>query len=325
MKILIGAVLAVLFITGLVQWRATSREAAAAAAFPPVGQVVDVDGVKVHAQVMGNGPDLVMIHGASGNLRDFTFDFAARISDRYRVILFDRPGLGWTEVLPGNDGPFNASAAPPAHQAHILQQAADQLGVRDPIVLGHSYGGAVALAWGLSRPEETSALVLVAAVSKPWPGDLGWQYKVTGSALGSALAIPMISAFLPERFILASVDSIFAPQPVPDGYVEHVGPDLTLRRFSMRANAQQVNSLRPHIVDMSAQYATLIMPVEVLHGTADTIVPLSVHSGPLMEHLPNGRLTTLPGLGHMPHHIEPEAVIDAIDRAASRAGLRKSS
>ena len=77
MKILIGAVLAVLFITGLVQWRATSREAAAAAAFPPVGQVVDVDGVKVHAQVMGNGPDLVMIHGASGNLRDFTFDHSA--------------------------------------------------------------------------------------------------------------------------------------------------------------------------------------------------------------------------------------------------------
>ena len=83
-----------------VQWRAYQREARARVATPPVGQILDIDGVKVHAQVMGEGPDLVMIHGASGNLRDFTFSFAERLTDRYRVVLFDRPGLGWTDRLP---------------------------------------------------------------------------------------------------------------------------------------------------------------------------------------------------------------------------------
>ena len=45
----------------------------------------------------GEGPDVVLIHGAFGSLRDFTFDLSDRLSERYRVIAFDRPGLGYTD------------------------------------------------------------------------------------------------------------------------------------------------------------------------------------------------------------------------------------
>ena len=90
----------------------------------------------------------------------------------------------------------------------------------------------------------------------------------------------------------------------------------------MRANAQQVNRLRPHVVEMSARYPTLPMPVEIVHGTADTIVPLQIHSEPLSKQIPGAVLTRLEGIGHMPHHADPQAVSDAIDRAAARAGLR---
>src|SRR6056297_3035941 len=80
----------------LVQWRASTHEARARAETPPAGDIIDIDGVPVHYKVMGSGPDLILIHGASGNLSDFTLGFTDRLTDRYRVILFDRPGLGWT-------------------------------------------------------------------------------------------------------------------------------------------------------------------------------------------------------------------------------------
>ena len=306
----------------VVHWRASAREAAANAAYPPIGELIDIDGVKVHAKVQGSGPDLVLIHGASGNMRDFTFDMVDQLADRYRVILFDRPGLGWTDNLPQHAGAWNATAATPHEQAALLQKAADRLGVSNPIVLGHSYGGAVALAWGLSRPDDTAALVLVSAVSEPWEGDLGWQYKLTGSAFGSGIVIPLVTAFVPQRFVRASVGAIFAPQDTPDGYSDHIGTGLSLRRMSMRANAQQVNTLLPEIKKMVPKYDTLTMPVELIHGTADTIVPLDVHAAIATPQLPDSALTTLPGIGHMPQHVTQPDVIAAIDRAATRAGLR---
>jgi pimeloyl-ACP methyl ester carboxylesterase len=321
-KMLIIFALVLVGLVALVQWRAHQREVSVNAAYPPIGQLLEVDGVTVHAKVQGSGPDLVLIHGASGNMRDFTLDIVDKLTSRYRVILFDRPGLGWTDDLPQHGGAWNNSAASPQEQAALLQKAADQLGVTNPIVLGHSYGGAVALAWGLARPDQTSAIVLVSAVSEVWPGDLGWQYKLTGSTLGSGILIPMITAFLPEKFVETSIASIFAPQPAPEGYSSHIGSDLALRRASMRANAQQVNSLLPHVKRMVPQYDRLTMPVEVVHGSADTIVPMTIHAQVLMTQLPDANLTTLPGIGHMPQHVASDAVLDAIDRATLRAGLR---
>nr|WP_246039815.1 alpha/beta hydrolase [Sulfitobacter sabulilitoris] len=319
---MITTTLLVLVFATVLQGCARIRENRAEAAYPPTGQLLDIEGTDVHVKVMGDGPDLVMIHGASGSMRDFTFAFAERMSDRYRVILMDRPGLGWTE-RPGNayEGAWNARSESPRVQARLLQAAADRLGVTDPIVLGHSYGGAVALAWGLERPDDTAALVLVSAASNPWPGDLGLLYKVNSSPAGGALVIPVITAFVPEPVIRSTLSSIFAPQSAPDGYLDHFGPDMTLRRSAMRANAQQVNSLRPHVVEMSAHYPSLRMPTEIVHGTADTIVPIDIHSEPLARQIPGANLTRLEGIGHMPHHVDPQAVAAAVDRAARRAGL----
>ncbi|MFT6674136.1 MAG: pimeloyl-ACP methyl ester carboxylesterase [Sulfitobacter sp.] len=321
-KVILIVVILLAALVGLTQWRARAQESSANAAHPPSGTLIDVSGVPVQYQTFGSGPDLILIHGASGNLRDFTLGFAQALSDRYRVILFDRPGLGWTGRLPQMQGPWNPRAESPQQQAALLQGAADQIGVKNPIVLGHSYGGAVALAWALSRPKDTAALVMVSAVSEPWPGTLGLLYQITGSAAGGALVIPMITAFVPESYVRSSINEIFAPQSAPQGYASHLGVDLTLRRESTRANAQQVTALRPHIVDMQKHYATLTMPVEIIHGTADTIVPPQIHAQVFVNDIPDGRLTLLPGQGHMPHHTAPEAVFDAIDRAAARAGLR---
>jgi len=272
--------------------------------------------------ISGQGADIVLIHGASGSLRDYTFDLVQRLQDDFRVIAIDRPGLGRSERPPGFGGVWNTAAEPPVLQAQLLHAATQKVGVENPIVVGHSFGGAIALAWALNQPENTAGLVLLGAASNPWPGQLGWLYRINKTVFGSAVVIPLITAFTPHTVIQDTLSEIFAPQRPPENYMRHFGPDMTLRRPTMRANAQQVTSLRPHIVEMSKRYGTLALPVEILHGTEDVTVPLSIHSEPLSQQLPNGVLHRMEGVGHMPHHADPDAVIAAIARVLDRAGLR---
>lgn len=299
------------------------REAATEAAYPPVGQIVMVGRTAIRAVVMGEGPDLVLIHGANGSIRDTTVDFAPELARHFRVIVFDRPGMGYSDHTdPAYASAWTASAESPAEQAVVLQAAAAQLGADKPIVLGHSYGGAVALAWALERPDNIAALVDVSGASNPWPDPLDWLYRVTGTAIGGALLSPLLTAFISDGYVRGVVDEIFAPQPPTPGYGDVIGAGLSLRRAAIRANARQVNTLLPHIRKMAPRYGEIHIPVEIIHGDADTIVPLAIHSIPLERQIAGAHLTVLPGIGHMPHHVAMPDVIAATERAAARAGLR---
>ncbi|SEL99447.1 Pimeloyl-ACP methyl ester carboxylesterase [Roseovarius tolerans] len=304
---------------GCTQHRARLHEAGAEAAFPPEGQIIEVDGHRVHAVVMGpddgSVPDLVLLHGASGNTRDMTFDLAPRLAGDYRVIVLDRPGLGYTERI-------NRTGATITQQAALLQKAAAQFGAENPIVLGHSYGGAVALAWAVTQPDHIAALVDVAGAAKPWDTGLSTYYRVLSHPLLGPLVIPFITAYVDDARVEQAVSEIFTPQAPPEGYLAHIGPGLTLRRHSMRANALQRANLLAEIEALHPRYDEIEIPVEIVHGTADTTVGLSIHSRPLADQVEGANLTALDGIGHMPHHAAPDAVIAAIHRAATRAGLR---
>lgn len=281
---------------------------------PAQGQFIALDDGRIHAVVQGSGPDLVLIHGANGNARDFTLDLVGRMSSDFRVIAFDRPGFGYSDDFGGPESPQD--------QARILRAAAAKLGVTKPVVLGHSYGGAVALAWALQGGADTSALVLLAPASHPWPGDLGLWYRITETGFGQNVLLPMVARLAPRSAMDRAVKGVFAPDPVPAGYIDHLGTDLTLNADQLRLNARQINSLIDHVTAMAPQYPTLSLPIEVLHGTADKTVGLTIHSERLEADVPSARLTRLENVGHMPHHARPVAVAEAILRAAKRAGLR---
>ncbi|WP_018303141.1 alpha/beta fold hydrolase [Wenxinia marina] len=307
-------------LVAVVWWRAGARTRSVEAMYPPIGRILDVDGVPVHALVRGDGPDLVLIHGASGNLREF-LPLIARLQDRYRVIAFDRPGLGYTgRTDPAYADPFTLAAESPAEQARLLAAAARALGAERPLVLGHSYGGAVALAWALD--EEAAGLIDVSGVAMPWPGGLGTLYRATDSRLGGAVVPALVAAAATRGQVAAAIESVFAPQPEPEGYVDEAGAALILSPGRFRANARQVNALRPHVVEMEPRYPSLHLPVEIVHGDADTIVPIGIHSIPLSQAIQGADLTVLDGMGHMPHRAAMDAVAAAVDRAAARAGLR---
>ncbi|MEO0990573.1 MAG: alpha/beta hydrolase, partial [Pseudomonadota bacterium] len=196
------------------------------------------------------------------------------------------------------------------------------LGAEKPIVFGHSYGGAVALAWALENPGDISGLVVVSGVSNPWPGSLNPIYPVNASPLGAVTVVPIATAFRTEAAVNTALNAIFAPQSPPDGYADTLGVGLSTRRESLRANARQITRLKADVTEMAPFYPGISVPTEIVHGTADTIVPLAVHAEPLSRQIPGARLTPLEGIGHMPHRVAERDVIAAIDRAAARAGLR---
>ncbi|KUF11737.1 alpha/beta fold hydrolase [Pseudoponticoccus marisrubri] len=301
--------------------RASRAERAAEDRWPAKGQFVEIAGTRVHYVQAGDGPDVVLLHGAGGNLRDFTYGLTDALTQHYRVTAFDRPGLGYTgRASEAYGGAFNPRAESPQVQAALLAGAAQAIGLKRPVVVGHSFGGAVAMAWALEH--EAAAVVSLAGAIMPWPGGLDAQYRLIGSRLGGALVPPAVTALTDPMSTAETVGRIFAPQAVPEGYLAHVGPGLTLRRATLRANGRQVNVLRPALEQMSTRYDTLDLPVELLHGTADTIVGLDIHSRGAAALLPDAALTVLEDVGHMPHHARPGAALEAIHRAARRAGLR---
>src|SRR3954447_12327225 len=127
---------------------------------PPVGRFLDVDGVRLHYIERGYGEPLVLIHGNGTLIQDFTIaGLVDRLSERYRVIVIERPGYGYSERP-------RRLWTPRAH-ATLYQHALAQLGVEQAIVLGHSWGTMVAVALALQAPSLVRGLVLLSGYYFP--------------------------------------------------------------------------------------------------------------------------------------------------------------
>ncbi len=300
--------------------RADLREARTEAMYMPEGEIVSIAGREVHVLVRGSGPDLVLLHGAGANVRDMTSSIVDDLAQRYRVFIVDRPGHGWTDAAPEYAGVWGDDGESPIEQARLLAKAVETLGADRPIVMGHSFGGAVAMAWALEA--EVSALVIVAGVTLPWPGNIDFTYRMVGSKLGGALLPTVGSALVPDAYVEHVLRSTFAPQTPPPDYLSRAGIPLAIRTGTLRANNRQVNRLRPKVVAQAKRYDEITQPIEIVHGTEDQTVFADVHALPLAAQLMNANVTLLEGIGHMPHHNASGDVIAAVDRAAERAGLR---
>src|SRR5579871_2078033 len=137
---------------------------------PPAGRFVDVERGRMHVVELGNraAPAVVLLHGSSINLADMRMALGDRLERQYHVVLVDRPGHGWS------DRPDGAADASPARQAALIHQALERIGVTRAIVVGHSWSGALATAYALAYPASVTGLVLLAPVTHPWPGGVGW-------------------------------------------------------------------------------------------------------------------------------------------------------
>ena len=261
----------------------------------------------------------MLLHGAGGNLRDLTLGLAPALAARHEVIALDRPGLGFSGAHPPRPPARRAGGAP-------RRGARGASASSGAILVGHSYGGALALAWALALPETVAGLLVIGAPSQP-RGRLGLMNGLLASHLTGPIVARQVPDRLADRLVGNALVRIFAPQPVPAGYLAHIRPELVLSPAVLRANALQLRALKAGLRAMAPHYGEITVPTEIVHGTADAIVPFDVHALPLARQVPHATLTRLEGAGHMPHHAaEPEivAALAPADRAVA-ARLRTHS
>jgi len=288
------------------------------AAHPPAGQFMEVEGVRLHVAELGlrrgspgAEPAVVLIHGASGNMEDMRLALGEKLAASHRVILIDRPGHGWSSR------PADDSYASPARQAGLVTEALKQLGVRRAILVGHSWGGAFATAYALAYPERTAGLVLLSAVTHPWPADPGWYNNLVSLRGIGPLFLRTLVYPLGSFLIDGGARNVFEPQAVPDDYARRAAIRLVLRPKTFFANARDLALLKGFIAAQVPSYAKLRAPTVIITGDRDTMVPPEINARALAATLPQAKLVFLKGVGHMPHHAAPDAVAAAIDELAS--------
>jgi pimeloyl-ACP methyl ester carboxylesterase len=281
---------------------------------PPIGRFLHVDGVRLHYIERGTGEPLVLIHGNGTLIQDFTVNgLVDRLSERYRVIVIERPGYGYSERPRG-------LWTPRAH-ATLFEHALAQLGVEQAIVLGHSWGTMVAVSLALQAPTLVRSLVLLSGYYFPTARldtvlSSPNATPVIGDALRHTISPPLARLMLP-----GGIGAMFAPAPVPEHFNRLFPKELMLRPIQLRASAEDAAMMTPSVMELQEHYRELKLPVVILTGGDDQIADVERQSKRLHEEIPQSELTVLPGLGHMVHHLAPDQVIKAINRAAALADM----
>ena len=296
------------------------RAARIAADFPPRGRFEASIGGRLHyveRPAVGTlRATVLLLHGASGNQADVMGPLGDRLAALgFRVIAIDRPGHGWSER------PGGRADASPARQAALIRAALARLGITQAIVVGHSWSGALAANFALDHADFTQGLVLLAPVTHPWPGGVTWYYTPASTPGLDQLFTRLLTLPAGERSLDAGVRSVFAPHPPPPHYARATGLALVLRPAEFMANAQDVAGLKAFVTAQAPRLSGIRAPTVIVTGDKDGVVLTRIHSYGSARDIPGAVLVVLPGVGHSPHHSAPDAVADAIEGVAKRAGV----
>ena len=278
--------------------------------YPAQGEMVEVAGATLNVVELGPrdapGPPLVLIHGASSNLKAMQQPLGDLLAGRHRVILIDRPGHGWSTRVREED-------STPAIQTKRIDAALEKLGVGPAIFVVHSWAGALGARLALDYPTRVAGLVMLAPVAYPWTGGVGWYNDVvTTPVIGPLLAYTIT---LPLGYFLTRPGArhAFLPQTMPENYVRDTATLLLLRPREFLANARDLVTLKAAVREQSTRYGEIRVPTVVIAGDADTTVWPAIHSRPFAAAVPNAKLIMLPGVGHIVQNAAPELVMREID------------
>jgi pimeloyl-ACP methyl ester carboxylesterase len=112
-----------------------------------------IDGVRIHYQQTGRGPDLVLLHGLASDHAFWFLRFIPALRNRWRVTVYDLRGHGYSDAPP--------SGYSTRDMARDLEGLLDHLGIDDAHLVGHSFGGAVALHYAALWPRRVRTLAVI--------------------------------------------------------------------------------------------------------------------------------------------------------------------
>ena len=244
---------------------------------------------------------MVLLHGLTGS-RAYLEPFAERLARTHHVVAIDLPGHGRSDALE----PFSFEAA-----VSLMAHAVDRVGIERPVVLGHSFGAPLAVAWAAERP--------VAGV-------------VACSPIGMVpLELRRARFVLPVHRALAATEPLWggaaAAHPLPRravfgwfvGMANLDGFDPAMGRVMLRDAARAapvVSAVMPALqaLDLAALCAAVRAPSLVIWGDRDRS---SWENGPPLVTALGARECVLPGVGHMPMLEAPYAFAAEIDEFLS--------
>lgn len=285
--------------------------------YPPVGSFADVAGTKVHHVHIPAGstadlPPVVFIHGASGNLLDQMVPVRPLLEGRAEMLFADRPGHGWSERGSGNGDPVA--------QANTIAALMDHYGMEKAIIVGHSFGGAVAAAFAVEHPEKTQGLVFLSAATHPWPGGAtSWYYKLSSLPVLGRLFVEALAWPGGTLQMGAASACVFAPNRMPESYLADAAIPLVLRASAFRWNATDVAGLYDHVAVYSKRYGEIAAPTIVISGNRDTVVYEEIHSVGLARDIPGAEMVWVDNLGHKPDWVAPDLAVAAIEKVSGAA------
>jgi pimeloyl-ACP methyl ester carboxylesterase len=247
-----------------------------------------------------------MIHGASSNLEVMRQPLGDRLAKNHRVILIDRPGHGWSTRA-------RLADSTPVIQGRMIAEALEKLGVGAALLVVHSWSGALGASMALEHPEQVAGLVMLAPVTYPWRGGVGWLNRVVttpviGPLLAYTITLPL-GYFLAER----GARRVFLPQAMPRNFLASTTTLLLLRPREFLANARDLATLKAAVAVQAPRYGEIRVPAVVISGDADSTVTTNIHSGPFARAAAEVKLIVVPDVGHAIQNAVPDLVIAEIE------------
>jgi pimeloyl-ACP methyl ester carboxylesterase len=273
---------------------------------PPRGRFIEVDAVRLHYTDRGNGSPVVLLHGNAVTGGDWdTSGVSDLLLHDHRVIIFDRPGFGFSDRPRGKM--WTA-----AQQADLLHKALRQLGVERPVIVGHSWGTLVALELASRHQADTAGLVLVS-------GYYFWTLR-PDILLVAPGAIPVIGDIL--RYTISPMLgwlqmpllkwAMFSPARVPERFHAEYSRAMALRPSQIRATSVDGFLMIQGALALRDDYKDLKLPVVIIAGDGDKIV-FKRRSEQLAASIQGSELKIIKGAGHMVHHLSPRQVAQAVE------------
>lgn len=294
---------------GLALWTALGARAATAMV-PRDGQLADVPGGSLHYTDRGNGPPIVMLHGLLGQLRHYSYALADRLVADHRLVLVDRPGWGYSTVEGAQPGIVE--------QANMVAALIRGLGLERPVIVGHSMGGALALALALEHPDLVGGLGLIAPLTQP-PEAIPPMFErmyvpspAVRGVLSWTLAVPMGMLGATR-----AAQAIFAPDPVPGDFASRGGGALALRPASFRAGSAELQLSGEAMAVLPGRYAEIATPTAILYGREDAVLDPELHGRKTATMIDGATYETMTG-GHMLPIAHPEATEAWLRRLMAR-------
>lgn len=249
--------------------------------------------------------NIVLLHGQPGDRSDWA-TVSAALPSRLRVRAPDRPGYHTSPYPPGTI----------VDNARWLIGELDRAEIDSAVVVGHSYGGGIALATADLAPERVRGLVLIASIG---PGCVnGWDRLLAAPLIGPALAIGTLSLAPPViRRVLARIERKRNRPLTPDEYLywgiwanSHHDHGAVWRTFLV-----EQRDLITGLESLNGRLHRISAPTLILADPADQVVTIATARA-VRDRLPRAELQLVPDGGHHLPRTRPVVVAEAIARFA---------